>query len=152
MSNILILPTQRADLEYIGDRLRDADRIEFIASTGKDPESFFVARTARAAQYTAFVDELPAAVVGCTDAGTYGAPWLMGTDALEGYAVARAMVRYGRLFFDSWAKNYFCLCNYTYAHNHLHHKFLNLIGAEISDVIEHLGPRKEPFKEFTYSV
>lgn len=152
MSNILILPTQRADLEYIGDRLRDADRAEFIASCGKDPEKFFVARVAPSAQYTAFVDELPAAVFGCTDVGTFGAPWLMGTEALEGYAVARAMVRHGRMFFDAWAQNYFCLCNYTYAHNHLHHKFLRLIGAEISNVIKPLGPRGEPFKEFTYSV
>lgn len=152
MSNILILPTQRADLEYIGDRLRDADRTEFFASCGKRPEDAFVTRTAPSAQYTAFVDDLPAAVFGCTDAGLYGAPWLLGTDAIEGRKVAYMMVSLGRTFFQSWAEKYICLRNYTYAHNHLHHKFIRLLGAELSDKITPVGPYGAPFKEFTYSV
>jgi len=152
VSSITILPTKKADLVEISVRLRPADRAEFIASTGRDPEEYFVPHLAKSAQYTAFIGDKPVAVFGCTDAGPYGAPWLMGTKELEGFEVARAMVRFGRTFFDAWAERYMCLRNLTYAHNHLHHKFIRALGADLKDEIIHVGPRRSPFKEFTYSV
>lgn len=150
MSDIVIRETDLADLDYIAVRLRDADRAEYMCATQTDPRETFSERLAAHSQYTALVDGAPTAVFGCTDYSSWGAPWLLGTDRLEGHQVALEMIRWGRELFHSWGLQYQRLYNMTYAKNHLHHKYIRLLGAKLTD--QPILVNGHEFLEFTYSV
>lgn len=150
MANIEIQPTTLADLEYISRNLRSADRAEYLAATGLVPEDTLPDRLGPSAEYTAIVDGKPAAIFGCADCGDFGAPWLLGTDALSGTQVGLWMVRWGRMFFETWATRWPFLMNYTHADNKLHHRYIRMLGCQLSE--EAVPHGCGLFKGFTYHV
>lgn len=149
MSKITFGPARREDIWTIEENLRPADIEEFIYSTGRSHRKHFSAATPLQGTIIGYVDEEPAAVFGCVQMEGYGAPWLMGTNALAGPAVARALLKYGRRQFREWAGQYGLLKNHAYAHNKLHLKYIKALGCEVS-APQPYGPLNGAFVEFTY--
>ena len=147
MSKIILLPASYADISLVAHNLRPLDHEEFVAATGRAPERVMAdwLHTGVGA-WCAHVDDKPAAIYGCT---SEGAPWLVGTPALEGPSVARVLVKHGRELFDGWYAEHGELVNYTYAKNRLHHRYLKFIGCELEDP-QPYGALSLPFRKFRY--
>lgn len=147
-----IRPAKTADLLYVGKNLRQADFEEFVMVTGRHPAKAF-ARDLRGYDdlLCGVCDGRPAAIFGCHWGRSGGAPWFLGTEDIEGPQVGRFMIREGRRLFAEWAKIFGTLSNTVYDQNHLHKRYIQLLGAELSDSTETLGPFDEPFRQFTYN-
>lgn len=149
---IEIRPASRADILYVGKNLRQADFEEFVMLTGRHPAKRF-ARDLEGYDdlWCGVVDGKPAAIFGChwgNNSG--GAPWFLGTEDIEGPQVGLFMVREGRALFKYWATIFGELSNSVYDDNHLHKRYIQLLGAELSDTVELMGPFNAPFRKFTY--
>ena len=141
----------REEIEYISDNLRAADFEEFVMATGRHPYGLLVKR-AMASEGTmiAMVDGRPAAVFGCVPQGRTGAPWMLGTADITGYAAARACVEVGRELFYYWARDYpDGLRHRAYADNPVHRRYIRALGCEI-DEPKPYGPMGAKFREFSY--
>lgn len=150
MSNIEIKHPTDEDIQFVAENLRVPDKIEFAASTGRSPERVFK-RSCKASDilYCAYVDGTPVAVFGLTHLTGRSAPWFMGTDALEGTKVAKAMLVEGRKFFKQWASRYGVLSNHAHSENELHLKYIRALGCELLDPKPH-GALRFPFTQFIY--
>lgn len=151
MSKITFGPATLEALKYIEANLRKADCDEFVYSTGRDPKGLFARCTPLEGSIIGYVDGRPACVFGCEDMESHGAPWLMGTADLQGRAVARALVKYGRRQFREWARKFGTLRNYAFAFNDLHIRYIKALGCEVS-APQPYGPLSGPFREFTYGL
>lgn len=152
MSNIIFhSPPSREDVEYISDNLRDKDFEEFVMATGKHPFGLLANRAMASSEtLIATIDSKPAAVFGCVPQGRAGAPWLLGTPAIEGFAAARVLIEQGRDLLACWAEEYpDGLKHRAYADNEVHLKYLRHLGCEIGDPKPY-GPYGAPFREFRY--
>ena len=141
----------REELEYISDNLRAADFEEFVMATGRHPNGLLVAR-AMASTWTMIAkrDGRPAAVFGCVKQGRTGAPWMLGTDDINGFDAARQLLGVGKLLFDTWARTYpDGLKHRAYAANPLHLRYIAALGCEIDDPKPY-GPLRAQFREFRY--
>lgn len=150
MANITFGAPSREALEYISDNLRLKDFEEYVMATGRHPFGLF-AKRALAADIcmVAYRDDVPAAALGYTNMGDHCAPWLMGTDAIEGLAVARFMVSFGRPLVKSWAADK-PLKHRVYADNSVHIKFLEILGFDVDETTHSYGPLGAQFREFRY--
>lgn len=151
MSNIEIRPATTGDLLYVGNNLRAADFEEYLMSTGRHPRSNF----AKSLQgfddlLCGTADGTPACIFGCHRGGQGGVPWFMGTEAIEGLAVARTMVREGRRLFKQWTTLFGPLGNYVYASNELHIKYIKAIGCTLGEPTR-WGAQNLEYLPFTYS-
>lgn len=143
-------PATYADIDYVAHRLRPADHDEFVATTGRSPEPFMAkALSVDGSAWCGTLDDIPVAIYGL-DISDHGAsPWMVGTPAIEGFQVARHLVRHGRKLFREWADTHGKLHNYAYAANTVHIKFIRLLGCEVGDP-QPYGALRLPFMEFTY--
>jgi hypothetical protein len=151
--HIEIRPAKTADLLYVGKNLRQADFEEFVMSTGRHPAKRF-ARELRGYDdlLCGTADGIPAAIFGCHWGNPGGAPWFLGTEDIEGPQVGRLMVREGRKLFKQWAQIFGTLSNAVYDENHLHKRYIELLGAELSDTVHYVGPFNAPFRKFTFKL
>lgn len=150
MYNIEIKPPTDADIQYVAENLRGPDKVEFTASTGRSPEKAFK-RSARLSDelHCAYIDGVPVAVFGLTHLTGRSAPWFMGTDALEGAQVAKAMLVEGRKFFKQWASQYGVLSNHAHSDNELHLKYIRALGCDLLDPKPY-GALRFLFTQFIY--
>ena len=152
VSNIEIRPATTADVIYVGKNLRPADFEEYIFSTGRHPAKAF-AKSLRGYDdlHCGTSDGVPAAIFGCHWGDhSGGTPWFMGTEAIEGLAVARLMVTHGRKLFANWAKTFGPLRHHVYAENKLHIRYIRALGCTFGEPVER-GPFNQQFIPFTYS-
>jgi len=150
VSNIILLPATHADISYVARNLRPLDHEEFVATAGRDPTRVMAPWLhAMGNAMCAHVDDKPAAIYGCSVSPQGAAPWLVGTVALEGPAVARVLVKHGRELFDGWYADHGELVNYTFGKNRLHHRYLKFLGCELEDP-QPYGALSLPFRKFRY--
>jgi hypothetical protein len=150
VSSITIHTATREDVEHISDNLRLADFEEFVCATGRHPHGLLVNRALASGAYVARIDGVPAAVYGCVPQGRTGAPWLLGTDAIQGFAAAKALVVIGQLLFPMWARQYpDGLRHRASAANPLHLRYIAALGCTIDPPKPH-GPMLALFREFHY--
>ncbi len=138
---------------YVEEHLRPADVEEFVMSTGRSPKGLFRTGIDNAEHaYCGLVDGIPACVYGLTiDTEGVAAPWFMGTPAIGGVAVSKAMLTIGRFLFLDWADQYGPLRNWAYAKNDLHIRYIEALGCEVEPPAPR-GPLLAPFREFTFRV
>lgn len=131
--DIQIVPVRSAHVRYIARNMRAADRAEVAAASGKSPVqalAFSIRHSALCR--TALFDGVPAVMFGVGDlnilAGV-GAPWVLGTDAIE--AGAPGFLRRSREWRDQLLRRYSTLRNLVDVRNEVSIRWLGWLGFTI---------------------
>lgn len=139
--NIEIVPARAIHIREIARRMRDADRLEVSAASGKSPFdalAFSLRRSAYA--WTALVNGRPEVMFGVADLNLIegsGAVWLLGTDAVEKYS--RIFLRMSRDFRRQLLARYIVLRNFVHADNRVSIRWLEWMGAKFGEPIDWNG-------------
>ena len=145
-----LIPTTVEDVEYIAPRLREADRQECTAATGKDPLEILkmslligdITLTLTATDGTR-VGLLGVAKSHLPDAGVI---WLCATDDIYQYQMT--FLRRSKKVLPKLLELYPVLHNAVDARNELHIKWLKWMGFTFIKRHEEWGAEKRPFYEF----
>lgn len=152
MSRRVDLVTPRhGDCEHLAANLRDADRAEVEAATGRDDMLAVIKASADASLYCwSAVDQdgRLVAMLGVVPAdllGGLGVPWMLGTDLVE--QQQRALVRLSRAYIPRMRQALPKLVNFVDARNERAIRFLRHAGFYIAKAEPH-GPMGMPFHPF----
>lgn len=151
MARLALRPAIAADLEYLGPRLREADRHEIRASTGLEPSrSLALAFDLSDIAYTGTADDEPGCMFGvmCLEPfSRAGVPWLLGTELVERHALG--FLRGSKEIVAAMRQEYTSLENHVDARNTLSIAWLRWLGFAIHDPAP-FGPFGVPFHRFTW--
>lgn len=147
MSNgIEFVLADKDNLSYVERNLRFDDRREFLAATGRSSQSYFVEACLLAEEkWVGLLDGEPIGAFG----RTYSSPWLLGTEKLTGYRVAKAFMNEGREWLEQWAARWGALVHHSYFANSVHHRLLLALGCEFLGVHSY-GPFEMKFIQFVF--
>ncbi len=139
--DIQIVPARPSHIRTIARRMRQADRDEIAAASGRSPGSALVFSLRKSsAAWTAIVDGQPEVMFGVGDinilAGV-GAPWLLGTDAVEKHYIQ--FLRKSVSFRDQLLARYSVLRNFVDARNKASIRWLKWLGFQFSEPIDFRG-------------
>lgn len=144
-----IIPATEAHAEAIAPRMRVADAEEVFAATGRGRLSalrFSLARSDFA--YTIEFDGQPETMFGCGTsniAANIGAPWLLGSDALEKHY--RHFLRGSRFWIEQMTSQYSVLRNIVDDRNEVSKRWLEWLGFTLSEPVP-IGYEQRPFRVF----
>lgn len=135
----------------LGPILRDADRMELEAATGRDATGVVVQSVAISSMcWVATERGMPLVLFGAAPMPHHenfvGVPWLVASPALIPYAVP--FLRRCAPFLDEMQRRYPLLVNYTDARNTVHHRWLRWLGFTFIRRHERMGAAGIPFIEF----
>ena len=140
-ADIQIVPARASHIRSIAARMRPADRDEIAAMSGKTPlQALSYSYRKSSVAYTALIDGVPEVMFGVGDinvlTGT-GAPWLLGTDAVDRHYVAflRGSVHWRNQLLGRYA----VLKNIVDVRNRVSMRWLRWLGFTFSDPIQHRG-------------
>lgn len=121
--------------------MRQADQEEVFAASGKSPAGALIYSLRKSAHaWTALIDGRPEVMFGVGDIsilGGIGAPWLLGTDAVEEHYVA--FIRLSVSFRDQLFTRYPIMRNFVDDRNKASKRWLQWLGARLSDPVEMRG-------------
>jgi hypothetical protein len=146
-AEITITPARPSHIRTIADRMRTADRDEVFAASGRSPLSAltFSYRHSSLA-WTALFDGRPEVMWGVGDINILtgiGAPWLLGTDAVE--ENFRGFLRISRDWPAQLLNRYGLLRNFVDARNTVSLRWLEWLGFRLFEPVEING---HPFRLF----
>ena len=150
MDKLLTLTTVE-DVEYISPRLRQADRDECLASTGKEPLGILhqglnlgdITLTLRAPNG----DRVGVCgVVPSTAIPEAGVVWMVATDDIYQHQIT--FLRNSKRALQYLSEDYLVLYNCVDARNSLHIKWLQWMGFTFIKKHENYGAEQRPFYEF----
>jgi len=146
-AEIAIMPARPGHIREIAARMRAADRDEVFAASGRSPHSAlcFSYRHSSLA-WTAFFDGRPEVMWGVGDINILtgiGAPWLLGTDAVE--ENFRAFLRISRDWPAQLLSRYAVIRNFVDARNTVSLRWLEWLGFRLFEPVEING---HPFRLF----
>ncbi|MEZ0170770.1 hypothetical protein [Microvirga sp. TS319] len=145
--DIQIVLARACHIRTIARRMRKADREEVFAASGKSPAGALIYSLRKSAHaWTALVDGRPEVMFGVGDIsviGGVGAPWLLGTDAVETHYVA--FLRRSVDFRDQLFRRYPIMRNFVDDRNKASKRWLQWLGARMTDPVEMGG---HPFRLF----
>lgn len=128
--------------------MRQADREEVLASGGKSPaEALIWSLRKSSAAWTALIDGRPEVMFGVGDLDILsgiGAPWLLGTDAVEKHHVA--FLRLSVDFRAQLLARYSILRNFVHDKNTVSKRWLRWLGFELSEPIRFRGHEFRKFE------
>lgn len=136
-------------IDWIAPRMRRADVDEVRAASGKSPREaleFSLDRSNEA--YTVIFDNEPAAMFGVgwiNIINGVGAPWLLGTDAVE--QNYRVFLRGSLWWVKQLSSRYDLLTNVVDDRNTVSKRWLAFLGFTLFDPVI-LGAEKRPFRKF----
>lgn len=140
-AKIEIVPARAAHVRTIARRMRKADRDEVKAASGKSPfEALAYSLRKSSAAWTAMVDGRPEVMFGVGDINILtgvGAPWLLGTDAVEKHYVA--FLRHSVSWRDQLLRRYPVLRNFVDDRNRVAIRWLRWLGFTLSDPVQMRG-------------
>jgi hypothetical protein len=155
-----ITPSHRWEAEWLATRLREGDRREVFASTGRPPEEVLPLAFDIAAEcYTirGSNSDDPIGIFGVGNSGLHkgtgrvGIPWMLCTDALvNDHGVA--LLRVSRQWVRCLGRNYDALANYVYAENDVHVRWLQWCGFALRKLPVKYGPFDQPFYPFAMRI
>ncbi len=137
-ADIQIIPARASHIRSIARRMRKADRDEVFASSRKTPAQALAYSLRKSSlAYTGMVDGRPEVMFGVGDINILaeiGAPWLLGTDAVEANSVAflRRSVRWR----EQLLARYRVLRNLVDDRNTVSKRWLGWLGFKLFDPIE----------------
>lgn len=145
-----LTPTSVNDLDYIAPRLRQADRNECLAATGKEPLGILyqslllgdITLTMRTPEGKR-VGLCGVAPSPFSDAGVV---WMCATDAIMKHQMA--FLRRSKAALDYLSADYDVLHNCVDARNTVHIKWLKWMGFSFINKHETYGVEQRPFYEF----
>lgn len=117
--------------------MRQADRDEVLAASGRSPADALIFSLRKSSHaWTAMIDGVPEVMFGVGDLNVLagvGAPWLLGTDAVERHYVAFLRCSVG--FRDQLLRRYSTLRNFVDARNRASIRWLRWLGFTLSDPV-----------------
>ncbi|UPK31822.1 hypothetical protein IVB18_26190 [Bradyrhizobium sp. 186] len=136
-ANIEIVPARAKHIRTIARRMRQADRDEIAAGSGKSPaEALAFSLRKSSIAWVAVIDGRPEVMFGAADlnilAGV-GAPWLLGTDAIERHYLA--FLRGSVSWRDQLLQRYPVLRNFVDDRNKVSKRWLAWLGFKFSDPV-----------------
>lgn len=138
------------DIEYIAPRLREADKAEIKAASGKEPlECLEDAKShPNLGIWVSLYDGNPEMIFGVTNGlgEGVGHPWMLCTDKMA--EDPRGFLRICRPWVQGFSRNYPVLVNYVHAKNSLHIRWLKWCGFEFTKLHENYAGSNESFWEF----
>jgi hypothetical protein len=151
MAVLAIRPALACDVDWIGPRLRPADRYEVLASMAIEPtRSLELAFEFSDQVWTGTADDVPACMFGvsCLDplVGA-GIPWLLGTDLVETHAIG--FLRGSREIVAAMRREYMSLENHVDARNVRSIEWLRWLGFDIHEETP-FGPFGAAFRRFSW--
>jgi hypothetical protein len=145
-----LVPTKLEDVEHIAPRLREADRRECLAATGKEPlDVLKMSLLIGDFTYTMTApDGTKVGLFGVCKSPLEGAGviWLCATDDIYQYQMT--FLRRSKEFLENLLNDYVVLHNAVDARNTLHIKWLKWMGFTFIKKHEHWGYEQRPFYEF----
>lgn len=118
------------DIQFVAQHLRATDATEIWASHRRRPED--LPDACREVEcYCGLLDGVPVCLFGCNDCGSFGAPWLLGTDMMA--LVPVSVLRESRRRVRQWLERYRLLTNYVHAKNRVSMDWLSWIGFRFPD-------------------
>lgn len=140
----------KADALALGPILRDADRAELEAATGRPATDVAVQSVELSTKcWVATEAGVPMVLFGVAPLAHFngvGVPWLIASPALIPHAVP--FLRRCSPFLDEMHADYPLLVNYTDARNTVHHRWLRWLGFTFIHRHERFGAAGIPFIEF----
>lgn len=146
---LAVIPATMDHIAPVAARMRQADRNELAASSGRSPTAALELSLFRSADaHTVLLDNIPAGMFGCCVLNVLcrkGSPWFLGTDAIDQnrLAFARASV----FWRDQLLSRYDCLTNVIDARNASSIRWLKWLGFTISEPVP-VGRGGLPFRIF----
>ena len=145
--DIRVVPAKACHIRTIARRMRQADRDEIEAAAGKTPGAALTYSLRKSTHaWTALIDGRPEMMFGVGDINILtgvGAPWLLGTDAVELHYVS--FLRQSVSFRDQLLRRYPIMRNFVDDRNRISKRWLEWLGAKFSDPVEVGG---YPFRMF----
>lgn len=139
--DIQIVPARAGHILSIARRMRQADRDEVWAAAGKSPaEALIYSFRKSSFAWTALVDGRPEVMFGVGDVNILtgvGAPWLLGTEAVEKHTVA--FLRRSVEFRTQLMARYSVLRNFVDDRNKVSIRWLKWLGFKLLDPVEMNG-------------
>lgn len=141
MAKIEIVPARASHLRRLAAVMRQADRDEVMASSGRDPLSALAASYRRSTVcMVALVDGQPEVIFGAGDLNILtatGAPWLLGSNAVVTHK--RDFLRLSVVWRDQLLQRYSVLRNVVDCRNSLSIRWLRWLGFGFSEPFRHRG-------------
>ena len=149
-SDKYLTPTSVNDLDYIAPRLRQADRNECLAATGKEPLGILyqslllgdITLTMR----TPEGERVGLCGIAPSPFSNAGVVWMCATDAIMKHQMA--FLRRSKAALDYLGADYDVLHNCVDARNTVHIKWLKWMGFSFINKHETYGVEQRPFYEF----
>ena len=133
----------------IACRMREADRLEVLASSGASPHQALMFSLGKSSvAWTAIVDDQPEVMFGVGDLNVLtatGAPWLLGTDAVERHF--RLFLRQSVGWRGKLLDRYSVLRNFVDDRNEVSKRWLTWLGFTLFDPMP-IGANGEMFRLF----
>jgi hypothetical protein len=149
VSQPVVIAASADHIPIIADNMRQADRDEVWASSGKTPGEALAFSLGKSSQaWTVLFDGVPAGMFGVGDLNILtrrGAPWFLGTDAVE--ANRRAFLRHSVHWRDQLLQRYDVLMNLVDDRNTASIRWLRWLGFSLSEPFI-VGFEKRPFRLF----
>lgn len=143
-------PTRPEDARDLVARLRPADKLELLLTSGADLLAGLEGsvKASDLECFSVFINGRVEAIYGLCGAPDFNVPWMLGSDEVLKHK--RQLVTWGRAQLRYWADRYDApLANYVLAVNDAHVRWLAHIGCDF--VGERLiGPLQGRFLEFRY--
>lgn len=148
-ADVQIIPTTPEHLVELAEKMREADRQEVIASSGRDILAVLEDSLKYSlAPLTAFINGELACVFGCVPfqlIGERAAPWMLGTDVVDKHP--GELLRRCRQYTTGMNKAYPHLLNFVDARNHKSIRWLKWMGFTVHPAVPY-GAEKRPFHLF----
>ncbi len=138
---IEVVPARASHLRSIAARMRQADRDEIAAASGRSPLAALSLSYRKSRMcWVALINGQPEVIFGAGDlnvlTGT-GSPWLLGTDAVDVFG--REFLRGSLHWRDQLLQRYSVLRNVVDCRNAVSIRWLEWLGFEFSPPFQHRG-------------
>ena len=148
--NKYLRPTTVEDVMFLAPNLRQADRNECLAATGREPLGILLdgLRLADKTMTMVAPTGIPVGIVGVGKSAVEdaGSIWLCATDDIEKYQMT--FLRNSKQVLKQLQQEYLVLHNFADARNELHITWLRWMGFSFINKHEQWGFEQRPFYEF----
>lgn len=126
----MLRPATIEDAFSLAPRLRSADRVELEVQGHVDMDVVLAESIAMSDEAWAYeVEGVVHAVMGVVEGGSFGIPWMLGSDELFNHQ--KALLRLPFVYVPRWLDKYAVLMNFVHTENHRSIRWLKRIGFTI---------------------